>query len=232
MCLDISFLARTAIFRNMTEADIQEALHCLRAQEKQYRKDEIISAAGNHIGQMGMVLSGSATIESNDYWGNRTILQRIEQGQYFLEAYAWMPKSVSPVDVRANETCRVLLFSVSHLRAECTCFSGGAHKVLVNLLTISSSKNMTLTVRNLQTSPKTIRERVILYLNTLRIQNQSNEFDIPFDRQQLADYLNLERTALSKELSKMQADGLITYHKNHFILHRIRDESILENGFL
>ncbi|MBR2807174.1 MAG: winged helix-turn-helix domain-containing protein, partial [Oscillospiraceae bacterium] len=84
---------------------------------------------------------------------------------------------------------------------------------------ISAHKNLALSGRSFHTAPKTIRGRVMSYLNTVSLQRGSREFDIPFDRQQLADYLNLERSALSKELGKMQRDGLITVRKNHFILH-------------
>lgn len=225
--MDLSFLAKTAIFRNMTEEEIKVALHCLHAEEKHYQKYECIFAAGDSVRKMGMVISGSVIVESNDYWGNRTILQQIGEGQYFGETYAWMPKSIPSVDVSASEDCSILFFEISHLRDEDNCSAGCVHKVLVNLLNIFSGKNIALSARNIQTSPRTIRERVILYLNSVRLQKGTPEFDIPFNRQQLADYLNLERTALSKELSKMQADELISYHRNHFILRKIRDDGAM-----
>lgn len=222
--MDLSFLSKTDIFHNMTEEQIKRALHCLRAEEKHYKKNEYIYVSGNNVSKMGMVLSGSVIIESNDYWGNHTILQQIGKGQYFGETYAWMPESIISVDVRASEDCSILFFAISHLRDEANCSSGCIHKVLVNLMSIFSNNNISLSARNLQTSPKTIRERLIIYLNSVRLQNGgAHEFDIPFNRQQLADYLNIDRTALSKELSKMQEDELISYHKNHFILHKIRD---------
>ena len=96
--------------------------------------------------------------------------------------------------------------------------SSWATTLIANLLTVSTRKNLLLSGRSFHTSPKTIRGRVMSYLNTLSLQKGSDEFDIPFDRQQLADYLNLERTALSKELGKMQRDGLIEFKKDHFCL--------------
>ena len=87
-----------------------------------------------------------------------------------------------------------------------------------NLLTISAHKNLHLSGRSFHTSPKSIRGRVMSYLNSVSIQTGKREFDIPFDRQQLADYLNVERTALSKELGKMQKDGYFTVRKNHFLI--------------
>ena len=87
-----------------------------------------------------------------------------------------------------------------------------------NLLTISAHKNLHLSGRSFHISPKTVRGRVMAYLNTVSLQKHSKEFDIPFDRQQLADYLNLERTALSKELGRMQKEGLIWTRKSHFVV--------------
>jgi CRP-like cAMP-binding protein len=91
-------------------------------------------------------------------------------------------------------------------------------KYIANLLTISAHKNLILSGRSFHIAPKTIRGRVMAYLNSVSLQKNSREFDIPFDRQQLADYLNLERSALSKELGKMQRDGLISCRKNHFTI--------------
>ena len=92
-------------------------------------------------------------------------------------------------------------------------------KLITNLLLISSYKNLLLSGRSFHTSPKTIRGRVMAYLTSVSLQKHSREFDIPFDRQQLADYLNLERSALSKELGKMQKEGILTTRKNHFTIH-------------
>ena len=91
-------------------------------------------------------------------------------------------------------------------------------KVVANLLTISAHKNLTLSGRSFHTAPKTIRGRVLAYLNTISLQTGRSEFDIPFDRQQLANYLNVERTALSKELGRMQNDGILRCRRSHFVL--------------
>ena len=99
-----------------------------------------------------------------------------------------------------------------------------AMKYITNLLTISAYKNLTLSGRSFHTAPKSARGRVMAYLNSVALQKHSREFDIPFDRQQLADYLNLDRTALSKELGKMKKDGIITVRKNHFVILNSRND--------
>ena len=123
------------------------------------------------------------------------------------------------VDVTANENCRILFLRIGNLRAPAYAAGPWLMTFVSNLLRISAHKNLTLSGRSLHTAPKTIRGRVLSYLNSVSLQKKRREFDIPFDRQQLADYLGLERSALSKELGKMQKDGLITVKKSHFVLH-------------
>ena len=168
---------------------------------------------------MGLVLEGSVTVESNDVWGNRTILSHIGRGQFFAETYAILPKEPLLVDVTANEDSRVLYLKTGSLRRFFDSSAGWACKMTANLLTISAHKNLHLSGRSFHISPKSVRGRIMAYLNTVSLQKRSKEFDIPFDRQQLADYLNLDRTALSKELGKMQKEGLILTRKSHFIVH-------------
>ena len=174
--------------------------------------------AGSATDRMGIVLEGSVTIESNDIWGNRTILSHVESEQFFAETYALLENETMLVDVVANENCRILFLKVGSLDKLISLNKPWANILIANLLSISVRKNLHLSGRSFHTSPKTIRGRVMSYLNTVSLQKDSKEFDIPFDRQQLADYLNLERTALSKELSKMQDEGIINVRKNHFRL--------------
>ena len=174
--------------------------------------------AGSTTDRMGFVLEGSVTIESNDIWGNRTILSHVGSGQFFAETYALLEDETMLVDVVANENCRILFLKVGSLNHLISLNNTWANTLIANLLSISARKNLHLSGRSFHTSPKTIRGRVMSYLNTISLQQGSNEFDIPFNRRQLADYLNLERTALSKELGKMQNDGIINVRKNHFRL--------------
>ena len=214
----ISSLKETVLFRGMSEDEIAHALDELHALERTYEKGETVFHAGSPTDCMGLVLSGSVTIENNDLWGNCTILSHVGRGQFFAETYALLPQEVMLVDGRANPTARILLL-------DATPVLGGASapwkdKITRNLLLISMQKNLILSGRSFHTAPKTIRGRILSYLNTVSLQTGSCEFDIPFDRQQLADYLNLERTGLSKELGKMQREGILTCRKNHFRLIR------------
>lgn len=215
-------IKNAAMFRGMKEEEISAALRELHATDKSYKKDSVILHAGDTTDKMCMVMEGSVTIESNDVWGNRTIFSHVGKGQYFAETYALLQNEPMLVDVTANEDCRILFLKIGSLNALREDSAPWKNKLTVNLLAISANKNLHLSGRSFHTSPKTIRGRVMSYLNAVALQKKSNEFDIPFDRQQLADYLNLERTALSKELGKMQKDGLLIVKKSHFrITHGI-----------
>ena len=222
--MDIQNLQRTMIFRGMNENEIEDTLAALSAAEKKYKKNSAIFHAGRTTERMGLVLEGSVTIESNDMWGNRTILSHVGKGQFFAETYALLENETMLVDVTANEDCSILFLRIGSLKQLISASNIWTQKLVANLLTISAHKNLTLSGRSFHTSPKTIRGRVMAYLNSVSLQKDTKKFDIPFDRQQLADYLNLERTALSKELGKMQKDGIISVNKNRFIINVSSDE--------
>ena len=217
--MDITQIQTTVLFRGMSTAETNDALNALSAREKSYRKGDVLLLAGDTTDEMGLVLEGSVTVESNDIWGNCTVLSLIEPGGFFAETYAYLSNEPLLVDVTANENCRILFLrigSVQNLSAEDT--SSWQKKLISNLLTISFHKNLILSGRSFHSAPKTVRGRLMSYLNSVSLKQGSTEFDIPYNRQQLADYLNVERTALSKELSKMQKDGILITKKNHFKL--------------
>ncbi len=217
--MNTSILQSSLLFGGMSEEEISAALSFLHAEERQFRKGAVILHAGALTDRMGLVLEGSVTIENNDIWGNRTILSHVSRGEFFAETYAWLPDAPLLVDVIANENCRILFLRTASLHKPAKSPDAWVMRFMTNLLSITSYKNLMLSGRSLHTAPKTIRARVMSYLNSVSLQKGRQEFDIPFDRQQLADYLNLERSALSKELGRMQRDGLITVRKSHFVLH-------------
>ena len=218
--MDTRQLQQSMLFRGMTELEITKALQVLEAHEKSFQKGETLLIAGTITERMGLVLEGSVTIESNDAWGNRTIISHVGQGQVFAETYALLENEPMLVEVTASEDCRVLFLRSGRIQSLKNSLEPWALKYITNLLTISMHKNLILSGRSFHTAPKTIRGRVMAYLNSVSLQKHSREFDIPFDRQQLADYLNLERSALSKELGKMQKDKLILCKKNHFLIRQ------------
>lgn len=210
---DIPFLTTTALFCGCTAADIREMADYLDFRTIICKKGTCIIEEGNTVTHIGLVLSGSVQIGHHDFWGNQTILSIIPKGGVFAEAYACIPGERLMIHVIANEPCKILLINVSKLFIPCTDCSS-LHKLMQNLVIISAQKNLQLSRRSLHTSPKTIRERLLSYFSQLIAEQGSRHLVLPFNRQQLADYLNLDRSALSKELGKMKQDGLLDYHKN------------------
>ena len=209
-------LANTRLFRGMEPTDIDGMLGCLHAKERAYKKGDIIFVEGAPAEQIGVVLSGRVIIELGDVWGNNSVLSNIDPGGVFAEAYACVPGEPLMVNVTAAEDTEVLLLHIGQVLEPCAKVCPRHLRLLRNLLALSAGKNLQLSRRMLHTSPKSIRKRLLSYFSECIKRTGSYEFDIPYNRQQLADYLNVERSALSNELSLMQRDGLIRYEKNHF----------------
>ncbi len=216
--MDYLFLTNTLIFRGTTPEEVKTMLPCLEAEQKKYKKGDVIFREGNKIHAMGLVLSGSVSIESNDIWGNKSILDHVNKGQVFAETYACVPNEPLMVSVVAAETTEVLFLHADRLLSVCSNTCSHHSKIIRNLLAISSQKNLNLSRRIFHTSAKSIRGRLLSYLSFQAMYHGSRNFSIPFNRQQLADYLSVDRSALSNELSKMQKEGLIKTERNHFIL--------------
>lgn len=218
--MNIEEIMKTPLFMNMTKEEVGEILKELTAYQKDYLKNEYIMCAGDSTKLVGIVLKGAVTIEANDVWGNKTILSHVGENGIFAETYALIPNETMLVDVCANTDSTILFIDMSGILSKSN-MTSWMIKLIKNTLRISMHKNLILSKRSFHISKKGARERLLSYLNTMSLQKHSNEFDIPFNRQQLADYLNLERTNMSKELGRMQRDGLIEFKKNHFILKTV-----------
>jgi CRP-like cAMP-binding protein len=219
--MNFLFLTKTLLFRGTNETDAEAMLQCMGSYTKKYNKGEVIYQADEIIQSLGLVLDGSVNVESDDIWGNRSILSHVEAGQIFAETYACIPGKPLMVNVVAAEKAEVLFLNTSRLLETCPRSCAHHNKLIKNLLQISAQKNLELSRRILHTSSKSIRRRLLSYFSQQAIQSGSCQFTIPFNRQQLADYLGVDRSAMSNELSKMQADGLLSYKKNTFILKHI-----------
>ena len=170
-----------------------------------------------------MVLSGRVIIEMSDVWGNNSVLSSIDPGGTFAEAYACISGEPLMVNVIAAEDSTVLLLNAHQVLTPCSCACACHAKLIRNLLTLCAGKNLQLSRRMMHTSPKRIRTRLLSYFSECIKRSGSYAFDIPYNRQQLADYLNVERSALSNELSLMRQDGILRYNKNHFVVSETAD---------
>lgn len=211
-------LSENPVFRGISEEELAEILALSYTRQNSYDKNQIIFHSGDIIHEIGIILSGSVHIEMIDFWGNKSILSSFGTGQVFAETYALCQEPML-VDAVAAEKSQILFLDLALLSNQSPMsFMSWHPKLLKNMLAISVQKNLVLTNRIFCTTPKTIRERLLTYLSNQSLKIGSSSFDIPFNRQQLADYLNLDRSALSKELGKMRNDGILDFHKNHFTL--------------
>ena len=213
------FLSNTALFKGLTEKEIEGLLPCIGAHEKKYKKDAVICRAGTTVSEIGIVLSGSVNIVVNYYWGNSNIFGHIEKGDLFAESFAAVPGRELICDVVAAEPATILFLDMNKLLTTCKKNCPFHHHIIHNIVRISALKNLNLSARMMHIASRSIRDRLLSYLSEQSIKKGTAHFTIPFSRQQLADYLGVDRSAMSNELSKMQRDGLITYHKNEFTLH-------------
>lgn len=219
--MDYLFLSKTSLFCGASADEVKAMLQCLGAHTKNYAKGEVIYHAGQVVESMGMVLSGSTHIEYDDVWGNRSLINHVKAGQIFAETYACIPGEPLSINVTAVEYTEVLFLNTTRLLQTCSDTCAHHSRLIKNLLQILAQRNLNLSKRILHTSSKSIRGRLLSYFSEQTLHSGSYHFTIPFNRQQLADYLGVDRSALSNELSKMQRDGIITYEKNTFCLNQL-----------
>ena len=186
---------------------------------KTFSRHEVIFRAGSRVQEIGVVVKGSVHIENLDLWGTKSILSSVDAGQAFAETYAFCGDALM-VDAVAAEDCEVLFLHTGAL-SDSRVPAGVRGTLLHDLLTVSMRKNLSLSQRIFCTTPKTVRGRLLTYFSAQAAKADSPEFEIPFNRQQMADYLNLDRSALSKELGRMRDEGLLEFEKNHFILKQL-----------
>ena len=212
------FLSTTQLFAGSAPDEIEAMLGCLGARERSFRKGARIHRMGDVIETVGLVLEGSVRIESVDVWGNVSVLGVAGAGDLFGEAYAAVPDEPLMVDVVAAENSTVMFLNMGKVLATCPHACPHHRRASANMTAIIARRSLGATRRILHVAPKTMRGKVLAYLSDMAERAGCREFDIPFNRQQLADYLGVDRSALSAELSRMQKAGLIETRRSHFIL--------------
>ena len=212
------FLAKTPLFAGAAPAEIGAMLGCLEARERRYVAGERIHRMGDVIKTVGLVLEGSVRIECVDVWGNVSVIGANGVGEMFGEAYAAVPDEPLMVDVVAAEDCRVMFLNLKKVLTVCSHACPHHARTSRNMTAIIARHSLELSRRIFHVAPKTIRGKVLAYLSDEAERAGAREFDIPFDRQQLADYLGVDRSALSAELSRMAKAGLLETRRSHFVL--------------
>lgn len=216
--MDERFLSAIPLFSGCTPEEIGEMLRCLSASRCVYGRGETILQAGQEAEAMGIVLSGCVQLELDDVWGRRSIIGQAGPGDVFAETYACAPGARLMVSAVAAQKSEILFLNASRLLHTCPTACPYHTRLIQNLLAVTAQKSLALSRRILHTSQRSIREKLLSYLSYEANLQGMRDFCIPFNRQQLADYLSVDRSALSAEMSRMKRDGLIDYEHSRFIL--------------
>ena len=208
----------SSLFSGISETELTAMLSCLETREERFPKDTFLLRTGDTAESIGLVLSGSVLVVQEDIWGNRNILSKAGPGQTFAAAYACAPGSVLNVSVLAETPVTAMFLNVKRVLNVCPSACEHHSRIIRNLLGELAEKNLRFGEKLTHMGQRTTRAKLMSYFSAEAQRLGTYEFDIPFSRQQLADYLAVERSGLSLELGKMRSEGLLDFHKSHFIL--------------
>ena len=210
----LSALRSTALFSGLDREEAEELLSALAPRRAAFQKGEYLLRAGERARSVGVLLEGRALVVREDFWGRRDVLTALEEGQIFAEAFACAPEGVLTVGVEAQSACSALFLDAGRLMAD--------GRLLPRLLTDLAGKNLRLSEKLSHMGQPTTRDKVLSYLSAQARRQGSASFSIPFSRQQLADYLGVDRSGLSAALGRLQREGVLEFRKNRFTLLRQR----------
>jgi len=211
-------LKKCPLFFGIEEENLEKMLVCLNAKVEFFDKKYTVINEGNPAKYIGIILSGSAQIIKEDYYGNRSILSNISSAEIFGEAFACAKIDSVPVSVIANEPSEIMLIDCNRILYTCTSGCDFHRQLIYNLMTDLANKTLIFHKKIEITSKRTTREKLMTYLMITAKENKSSSFYIPFNRQELADYLEVERSGLSIEISKLIKEKIINSKKNYFEL--------------
>lgn len=210
-------LKTVRLFSGIAQDDLMSMLACLGAKTAEIRKGGYILAAGSPVDFVGIVLTGQLHIIREDINGGRALIAALEPGDFFGEALCCAGAGESPVSVLADTDAKVMVLGFRHILETCSKTCSFHTKLIENMLKMLAMKNLQLQARMDFLSKKTIRARLLSYFESVALK-QGREFTIPFNREELADFLCIDRSALSREIGNLKRDGVIEYRKNRFVL--------------
>lgn len=218
-----------ALFNGLCCGELQEMLECLGASIKNYTKGEYLLMAGDALNNVGIILEGQASVFKTDRTGSRTVLATLSPPHLFAEALVCAGIDLSPVTVEALSDVQALLIPFDRIMERCPSCCSHHNQLIRNMLRVVANKALALSEKIDHIAHKTTRQKLASYLLAEAARSGSNRFAIDFDRQALADYLCVNRSALSRELSRIGDEGILSYHRNSFYL---RDAERLEQILL
>lgn len=216
---ELEILRSCPLFQGIEAENLREMLACLNAKRIFKAKNEAVFQEGDPADCVGVVLSGALQIEKIDFYGNRSIVDRIAPAQIFGESFAFSGVEAMPVRCVAIESSEILILECSRIVHTCCNACAFHSRMILNLLRVVAAKNLAFNQKIAILSRRTTREKLMTYLLDQAKRCGSASFTIPFDRQGLADYLGVERSALSAEIGRLRADGVLKSDRSRFDLH-------------
>lgn len=213
-----SLLSASDLFYGLTSEELGSMLHCLGAKIVDTQKGDPVFLEGDPAGFVGIVLEGSVQVVQEDYFGSRSVIHHSGPGDIFAEAFSFTNLDTMPVSGYAVKNSRCMILSCRRMMTVCSNACTFHNRLVKNLLTLVSRKNLMLNEKIRFMSQRTTREKLLAYLSDQAKKTGSAEFTIPYDRQALADYLSVERSAMSAEISKLKKDGILEVKGSHFRL--------------
>ncbi len=214
----LNVLKEVDLFKGIEHTQLQPLLACLGSRVAHYEKGQTVLLSGGVAKRFGIVLSGQVQVVQDDFYGNRSILSQVEEGGLFGESFACAEIETLPVSIIATVPSELLFIDSQKLAAPCANACDFHKRLIQNMLNIVSMKNLALMQKIEISSKRTTREKLLAYLSSEEKKSGKNRFSIPFNRQELADYLSVDRSAMSAELSKLRSEGVLNYHKYEFEL--------------
>lgn len=218
----IRYLSETPLFRGIQPQELAALLDRLGGKRTAYPKQAVILLESQPVHSIGVVLSGTVQVVKEDFLGSRTIVGEFSRGDLFAESYACVPTDHLPVTVISVTECEVLWLDYRRIAGAGSSALDSHTRLIGNMLSIFARKNILLNRKIEHLSKRTTREKLLSYLGEQSALQGGDEFDLPFNRQELADYLCVDRSALSSELGKLQKEGFLRFRRNHFALVRGR----------
>ncbi len=214
----LNVLKNCLLFDGIKDEELISVLNCLKAEIKEYKKGETVFSEGDKAKYLGVVLDGEIQIERLDYYGNKNIVANIEASQIFGESFAFAQTEALPIDVVARLNSTVMLIDAKRITSPCAKPCSYHNQLIFNLLKEVAKKNLVFHQKIEITSKRTTREKLMTFLLLQAKKMGQSNFTIPFDRQGLADYLEVDRSGLSAEISKLKKEKIIDCHKNKFTI--------------
>lgn len=211
-------IEKCPLFDGIAQSDFRGMLGCLGARVLEMKKGIPVLREGDETNRVGVILSGSVQIIREDYYGDRSVLSHIGPAQIFGEAYAFSDAKALPVSVVPDQNGKVLMLDSRRIASCCSNACDFHNQMIYNLLRLVANKSLMLHQKIEVTSKRTTRQKLLSYLAYQAKLKNSNHFNIPFDRQALADYLEVDRSGLSAQISQLRKDGILESEKSYFHL--------------